>query len=171
MIYKTIKVFSYFTLSFSILACYPESNFNGRIEGYRPVYSTETAAVIKFEEARAIHTPGKIYTYGSYLLINERKLGIHIYDNSDPSSPIALGFLHIPGNVDMAVRNNILFVDHFSSLLSLDITDLHNIKELSRIKTWKDNLPPSGYFECVDPTKGEVIGWDLVTLENPACRR
>src|SRR5438067_537251 len=51
---------------------------------------------------------GKIYIYNNYLFINEPNEGIHIYNNANPSAPVNVGFLQIPGNVDLAVHNNIL---------------------------------------------------------------
>jgi hypothetical protein len=175
MRYKTIKVFVYFMLSFSLSGCDPDLGYGNRnVEGYKPVYASATDKIIEFEMPQDIHVPGKIYSYGKYLLINEFKKGIHFFDNSDPSSPKPLGFLKVAGNVDMAVRNNVLYVDHISSLVALNITDLADIKELSRIRQWSSSLPPSDthyYFECVDPQKGEVIGWELVTLKNPKCSR
>jgi hypothetical protein len=66
-----------------------------------------------------IEKAGKIYTFGSYLLINEYLQGIHIYDNSTPSNPVPLGFLSVPGNVDMTFDGNYLHVDSYTDLLSI----------------------------------------------------
>jgi hypothetical protein len=169
---KIIKVFAISVISFLLTGCDPEPMFTqGEVKGYKPVYKTTADVAISFGAARAIHKPGKIYIYGSYLLVNEQSEGIHVFDNQDPSAPEALGFLDVYGNVDMAVKNNVLFVDHIGSLVSLDISDLNHIKELSRFQTWSNTLPPNPgyYFECVDPEKGEVIGWELTTLKNPEC--
>lgn len=70
-----------------------------------------------------LETSGKIYVYGDYLLINEPMKGIHIYNNSDPVQPKAISFLKIPGNVDMAVNANILYVDSYVDLLTFDLSD------------------------------------------------
>lgn len=174
MRYKTIKVFVYFILSFSVVGCDPyRDDQNQTIEGYKPVYASAENLAITFDAPRALHQPGKIFIYGKYLLINDVGKGIHFINNADPSSPQPLGFLNVTGNVDLAVRNNILYVDHIGSLVALDISDLNMIKEISRVKTWSAALPPSDarYFECVDPNKGEIVGWELTTLHNPKCLR
>jgi hypothetical protein len=72
---------------------------------------------------RALEHPGKIYIYQNLLLVNELYQGIHFYDNSNPATPTALGFLPIMANIDMGVRNNILYADAYNDLLSFDITD------------------------------------------------
>jgi hypothetical protein len=174
MIRTTIKIFSLLTLTILLTGCpgedYPEFPV-GDVQGYKPVYADAEDAKISFESARSLKRPGKIYIYNNYLLVNERFEGIHVFDNTDKSNPKPLGFLKVYGNVDMALRNNILYVDHIGYLVALDVSNLQNIKELSRINSWSNSLPPheGRYFECVDPAKGEVIGWVLAKLKNPEC--
>lgn len=76
---------------------------------------------------------GKIYLYNDYLFINEPNEGIHIYNNTNPIAPVNVGFLQIPGNVDLAVRNNILYADNFIDLLAFDISNMSNIKQVKRV--------------------------------------
>lgn len=75
------------------------------------------------ESARDLQNPGNLYYYKQYLLVNERREGIHVIDNSDPENPQNLGFISIPGNLDMAVRNNILYADSYLDLLTIDISN------------------------------------------------
>jgi hypothetical protein len=35
----------------------------------------------------------------------------------------------------------------------------------------QDFPPEFGYFECVDTTKGTVVGWEKKTLKRPECVR
>lgn len=86
----------------------------------------------KTEEARALKNPGKIYNYGNYIFINEQHEGIHIIDNTDNSNPQKVKFIPINGNVDMAVKNNILYADNIIDLLSIDISDPLSPKLISR---------------------------------------
>ncbi len=98
-----------------------------RYQKFDPVYITkEKLRTIEIEEAQELKDPGKIYVYGDYLFINERFKGIHIYDNSDIANPIAVAFLSIPGNVDMAVRGGYLYADNFIDLLTFDLSDPQN---------------------------------------------
>lgn len=88
---------------------------------------------VKAESARALQRPGKMYVKGSYLFINEIKEGIHVIDNSNPASPQFISFINIPGNGDISVRDNILYADSYSDLVSIDISDPAQPKELNRI--------------------------------------
>lgn len=96
---------------------------------YEPVYRTlpEVRAEMKSSPAREIKKPGKIYIYGNYILLNEVDEGIHIYDNTQPSSPKNIAFVPIPGNQDIAIRNNVLFADSYSDLVTFDIDDPKNV--------------------------------------------
>lgn len=147
----------------------------GRVEGYKPVYVTASQSGISFMASRPLQHPGKIYLYGRYLLVNERAMGIHVYDNNDPAHPVALGFLSIPGNSDIAVRNGVLYADHLGDLVALDVSQWGSPKEISRIHQahWVSEVPPAGhrYFECVDPARGIIVDWELATLSNPKCFR
>ena len=75
---------------------------------------------------------GKIYIYNDYLFINEPNKGIHIYNNANPNNPVNITFLQIPGNIDLAVHNNILYADSYIDLLAFDISSINNIKLVKR---------------------------------------
>ncbi|MFT7453285.1 MAG: hypothetical protein ACI9VN_004023, partial [Patescibacteria group bacterium] len=93
-----------------------------------PIYATleEIRSPVQMDEARELEDPGKIYFYNNYIFINEKRAGVHIFDNSNPSSPLNIGFLNIPGNVDIAIRNDIMLADNYIDLLSIDINDPSN---------------------------------------------
>jgi len=99
-----------------------------------PVFLTfdEVRVDVSFEDTRVLENPGKIYYYNNHIFINEIREGIHIVDNNDPANPVNIGFIAIPGNVDIAIRNNILFADNYTDLLSIDITDMTNPQILDR---------------------------------------
>ncbi|UHG91287.1 LVIVD repeat-containing protein [Spirosoma oryzicola] len=98
---------------------------------------------VRVEEARTLQKPGKIYTKDGYLFINEVKEGIHLIDNRNPESPRQIAFLRIPGNGDMAVRNNILYADSYMDLVAFDISDPAQPREVSRVESVFTN----GQFE------------------------
>lgn len=76
--------------------------------------------------------PGKIYAYKQYLLIGEVKKGIHVIDNSDPRSPLPVSFVKIPGVLDFAVKDNVLYADSYMDLVSLDLSNPLQVKEVGR---------------------------------------
>jgi hypothetical protein len=145
----------------------------GNVTGYKPVYATPIVGELSLTSPRPIVTPGKIVRYANYLLINDKKQGIHFFDNTDPSSPLALGFLAIEGNIDLALEDGVLCADDASSLIAMNINDLHHIKILSRTTVWSLIVPPTAgyYFECPDTTKGAVIDWYKTDLNDPKCYR
>ena len=92
---------------------------------FTPVYKTtaEVRANIKNNPAEAIKNPGKMFVLGNYIFLNEVDKGIHIIDNSNPSSPVNKYFVNIPGNIDLAVHGNTLYADLYSDMVTIDITD------------------------------------------------
>jgi hypothetical protein len=92
---------------------------------WEPVYRTQAQARanIKNNPSKTIERPGKIYIRGNYIFLNEVDKGIHIIDNSNPASPRNIAFVDIPGNMDMAVKGNMLYADFYSDLVAINITD------------------------------------------------
>lgn len=103
---------------------------------FEPVYASMTDVRNSFatEAPRDLEVPGKIYIYGDYLLVGDAGKGIHIYDNRNVKSPQPLAFVNIPGNFDMAVKENILYADSYVDLVAIDIGDINNIKLVDRIE-------------------------------------
>ena len=64
---------------------------------------------VKSGPAQPLKNPGKIYLKGNYIFVNEVNLGIHVIDNTNPSSPQNIAFISIPGNQDLAANGNTLY--------------------------------------------------------------
>lgn len=92
---------------------------------FDPVYlqPADFRQPIETEAARTLENPGKIYYYNGYLLINEFRKGIHVIDDRQADNPVAVSFIDIPGNVDMAVRGGLLYADNYTDLVVIDIED------------------------------------------------
>jgi hypothetical protein len=103
---------------------------------YEPVYMTkaELRNSVKVEASRELQKPGKIYSYGHYLFVNEQQEGIHIIDNSNPAAPQPLSFIAIPGNVDLAVKGDFLYADNYIDLVVMDISNPLALKLLNRVE-------------------------------------
>ncbi len=164
-------------VSLLLFGCEPELEFPAEVMGLRPVYGKAADLEVRKLPPRELCRPGKIYIYGPYLFINEVHKGIHVINNSDPSKPQPLAFLQITGNVDMAVKDGFLYADHLTSLVVLDIREPENVKFVKAVEQTfgigNGLYPPerNTYFECVDPSKGPVIGWAEALLQNPDCFR
>lgn len=125
---------------------------------------------VKTEAARTLENPGKIYIKDNYLFINEIKKGIHIIDNANPASPRVLSFLAIPGNVDMAVKGNILYADSYSDMVSFDISNPLSIKEVGRVEEVFLNGQVGGLWWNYNPSTRIVTDsrWELTTETHEA---
>ena len=157
----------------SCLPLEPEFTEVEDVIGYTPVYGTELASEIVMSDSRPVKDPGKIYVYGKYLLVNEIRKGIHVFDNSDPAEPLPVGFLQLLGNTEMAIKDGVLYGDHMGNLVALTLNDFITIEEKGRLPLGEWNLgvpPPAGsYFECIDPARGLIVSWEKVELFNPQC--
>jgi len=111
---------------------------------WEPVYRTkdEVRGNIKNNSPREIQRPGKIYIRGNYIFLNEIDRGIHIIDNSNKSAPRNIAFIDIPGNLDIAVKGNILYADLYTDMVAIDITNpLQTI-----VKKFTENIFPERYY-------------------------
>lgn len=107
---------------------------------YKPLYKTtaEVRANIKSNAPREIQNPGKIFILGNYIFLNEIDKGIHVIDNSTPSSPHNIAFIDVPGNEDLAVKGNTLYADLYTDLVTLDISNPLNVT----VKQYNDGVFP-----------------------------
>ena len=127
---------------------------------YKPVYKTtdEVRANIKSSEPADIKQAGKIYIRGQYIFLNDVDKGIHIIDNSNPAQPKNIGFINIPGNMDLAVKGNTLYADLYTALVAIDITDPHHIVLKKVIESVFPHRYYNGYF-TPDSTK-VIASWE-----------
>jgi len=131
-----------------------------------PVYMSysELRTSIYTEEEKNLSKIGKIYVYKNYLLVNSENNGVFVYDNTHQSDPILVTFINIPGNVDIAIKQDILYVDSYIDLVVIDISDIQNIREIDRIENVflynaYQNIPDDIYIGYVDEAQGVVIGY------------
>ena len=131
-----------------------------------PIYMSydELRAAVKMTDAREMNNPGKIYFKDQYIFINEIMKGVHVFDVSDPANPQNKGFIEIPGNVDIAIKDNILYADSYVDLVSIDVSNFSNIAEVGRVqKVFPYTLPKYNEklpIAKLDETKGVVISWE-----------
>ena len=70
-----------------------------------------------------IDTTGKIYVKDNYIYINELYDGIHVINDTNPSSPQRIAFIPIPGDVDIAIKDTTLYADSYVDLVTIDISN------------------------------------------------
>ncbi len=76
---------------------------------------------------------GKIWYADDYIYVNLLERGVLIYDNMNPRDPQRIGFIDIPGNVDMAVVGTIMYANSHDDLIVLDIEDPRAPREINRL--------------------------------------
>ncbi len=101
---------------------------------YLPVYlqTDEIRQNIVVEGPRELCKPGKLFYYQDYIYVNEYRQGIHVIDSRDANNPVNVAFVNIPGNVDVAVKGNIMYADNYIDLISLDVSNPANPIFLNR---------------------------------------
>ncbi len=135
-----------------------------------PVYMSyeKLRSAVKMTSAREMNNPGKIYFKDQFIFINEKMAGVHVYDVSDPKNPVNKGFIDIPGNIDIAIKDNILYADSYIDLVSIDVSSFAKIAEVGRVEKvfpytlpTYDNKYPMGK---VDEDKGVVVDWEIKSI-------
>lgn len=143
--------------------------------GKRPVYVpySELDSIGNLPPQDIVQAGG-IFLRDTLFFMVEMGKGIHVFNVSDPSAPVAITFFQIPAITNFTLSGNRLFADSWRDLVTIDITDLMNIQRVSRLEGAFSPLlyPPlfNGIFECVDETRGAVVGWEDSELVNVGCR-
>jgi len=142
--------------------------------GKKPVYIQESELDnIQNLPPRAVENAGVIYLLNPYLFMVEVKKGIHVFEVSDTANPVNLTFIRIPAINDFTINSNTLFVDNGPNLVSLDISDIMDVKVLGKIENaFQPILYPNMYtgpFECGDEKKGIIVEWKDTVLVNARC--
>lgn len=126
---------------------------------YTPIYETKEQVKlnIKSNPSQEIQSPGNMFVYGNYIFLNEMDKGVHIIDNTDPSHPIDKAFIDIPGNLDIAVKGNILYADMYQDLVAVDISDPLHAKLVKTIPAvFTERYYGNGF---IAPNEMVIVGW------------
>ena len=103
---------------------------------------------------------GNLYWYKGHLLINEIGEGIHVIDDTDPANPLPVAFIEVPGNVNMAVKDDILYADLFIDLVAIDISDISKAHIIGRTQdvfsNWYPLIEGQGYIIDYVPTEQTI---------------
>ncbi len=136
-------------------------------------YTVNTPEYMTYDDLRSsfsvksgqdIIQSGKIYFKDNYIFVNEYQEGIHVVNNADPSNPTTIAFIEIPGNVDLAIKGNMLYADSYVDLLTIDISDINNITEVDRDTNVFPYIIPfieEGVLDDIDESKGVIIGFNV----------
>ncbi len=127
-----------------------------------PFYITydQLRASFAVEQPRSINKAGNILLLGSKLLISETNVGVHVFDNTDPSKPVPKYFLNIPGNIDLAAKDGIVYADSFVDLIAISFEQ----EQPTLVHREKDVFPWNPY-QAIDDQSIE-LNPDLLNQKN-----
>lgn len=154
-------------ISFTMMYC-PSKEETRFSRGYSGKYEPKIMLREDFEKSIEVLSPskmenaGKIYLKDNLLFLGDTNKGFHIYDNSDPKNPVAVAFLSIPGATDLAIRDNIVYVNQAVDLVALSYdAATKKVTIHKRIRnTFPEMISPDGYYFY--PKENEVIiDWTL----------
>lgn len=110
---------------------------------------------VSYLDAQPLQNPGKIYVRDNMLYVNDKGKGLHIIDNSDMANPQAVGFFNIPGNIDVAMKDNALYADSYMDLLVINMDSKKEVRIPGVFEQFPDgsplaqNIGPNGSFTDV----------------------
>jgi len=103
--------------------------------------------------SKPIVNPGKIFIGETALLIGEKGVGIHVFDNTNPNSPVNKAFIQLPYTNEFYVADNILYAESHYDLVKINLVDLGSPQLLDRLEY--------AFSDALTNDKGEVlIGFD-----------
>ena len=132
-----------------------------------PVYMSyaELRSAVKMTPPKEMTSVNRIYLYQSMLFVNDRNNGIHVIDNRFPNRPERIGFIEIPGNTEISIREDNLYADSYIDLVTLDLRNTANIIEIARQEAIfpynaRQNIPNNiRLTNDIDSANGVVVGY------------
>ena len=124
-------------------------------------------------DVQEIRKTGKIYYKDSFIFLNELYKGIHVIDNTDPNNPKNIGFINIPGCIDIAIKNNSLLADNATDLVAIDLSNgLNGLTVTKRVRNvFPECTPPDldyipGEFNHSNrPENTIIVRWEPINPE------
>lgn len=165
---RTVAGVALFALVISLSGCLKdkkvkEVTFTANV----PVYMSyeDLRNSIEVQEPIPVDDPAKVYLYGDYVFVSERDKGIHVFQDVRTSQPTAIAFINIPGNRDIAIKDDVLYADSYIDLVALDISDVQNPtvvdRESSALPYRFPKFDEQYHIYNVDESEGVVVGWEV----------
>ncbi|AVR44497.1 hypothetical protein C7S20_04030 [Christiangramia fulva] len=164
---KSLLLFLILSGSSLFLSCQREEDTGSTLVAVPVTVSLEKfRSSVKVTAPRNIKESGKIYAWKNYIFINDKNEGVHIIDNTDRFNPKKISFLKIPRNMDIAIKDDMLYADNGMDLVVFDLSDMANIHEINRIEDVFPNyfnVAPAGAeyvdFQNFDPQNEVIVGY------------
>jgi len=155
----------------------------GKVLGYKPVYSSDPALIkVQSMSPQPVQSPGKIYVKGNLIFQSDFGNCFHIIDNSNPASPVRIGFIRVLGNSEISIKGNYIYANSFFDIVVIDASDWQNATEIKRIPNafsaignhYGNFLPLPEHavrFECSPGVFVDKVqtGWVKDSISNYSC--
>ncbi len=99
----------------------PQQNFTAQI-----MERAEFEAAVQIGPPREIVKAGKIYVKQEFLFVNDVNKGFHVFEYSNPQTPVPIAFIAIPGATDLAIRADVLYINQAVDLVAIRYNSLSN---------------------------------------------
>jgi len=142
-----------------------------------PIFMTKTEFrnSVAIVSPKRVDFPGKIYAYGNYIFVNNQFEGVQIIDNTNPSSPTAISYIKIPGNIDISIKGDYLYADSSTDLVVFDISNINNIQVVERLEdvfsVYDYKIPEEADyadFSTYNDNDEIIVGWEIEKRESNA---
>jgi hypothetical protein len=142
---------------------------------YLPLAEFRAPVSFASDKTIALDKPGKVYAYQHYLFVTYKQSytdgGVVVWDISDPANPTQSGYFAIHGASDVAIRDDYLYANSFTDLLTIDLANLDQpalrandvfIQEAVSQFDHAALLLPDGYhflYTEMNASKGLIVGF------------
>ena len=127
---------------------------------YTPVFMSRKTleSSVSYTTPRQMQNIGKVYYKAPYIYVNERYKGVHIINNTNPTSPINEGFILAPGCIDIAISGNVMYLDNAVDLVAIDLSSKTLVKRVKNV--FPEPIAP-GRHQLVEnrPSDYILVGW------------
>jgi hypothetical protein len=156
---RQVKKISLLIMFFAFIAMQGTSaDYSGYYSEYYAVYMDRTnleKSVFYIETGKDMKNPGKIYYKHPYLLVNEKYKGVHVIDNTNPENPVKKGFIIAPGCLDMAVKDDVIYLDNAVDLVSFDFSQKKVTMRIPNILP--EPISPNGQYYADNRPDGLIV--------------
>lgn len=150
-------------VSLCSMTCEGDDYERGRDSDYEPITLDRTNFdnSIRFGVSNPMKQAGKIYVYKQWIFISDLNKGFHVYDNTNPETPVLKSFIEVPGATDMAIRNDIVYINQAVDLVAIQVDpNKSEVKVLKRIQSvFPTKKSPDGFIYGMKTDKKVVVDW------------
>ena len=170
-----MKKFVFLFVAISFFSCNNDDPQGDLLSVAVPILmnKTEFRNSVEVQSPHPIDETGKIYAYDQYIFVNNKFHGIQVIDNTNPSSPKAISYIKIPGNIDIAIKNNYLYADSSTDLVVFDISNINQIGVVARMEDvfsiYDYQIPENADyadFGTFNNAEDIIVGWTIEQRES-----